>query len=126
MLVLLLSLALADNHTTTFAIDPQYTDPPFAGLERLYVDPAQSAAQIKPVASRPAVEGVKDVPGKGQLVYTNPMSQWGEVTVNGLKIGTIGPFATMTLDGIAPGWYQVDVWVATGLTRRFAVEVVAP
>ena len=121
------STAWADNNVTTFITDPQYTVAPFAGLERLYVDPAQSAGQVKPLANKPAVESVPDNAAAGaaksQLVFTNPMSQWGEVTVGGLKIGTIGPFATMRLDGLGAGWYQVDVWVATGLTRHFAVEV---
>ncbi len=125
MLSLFLSVALAENHVTTFVTDPQYTLPPFAGLERLYVDPAQTVPMLKPAASRPAGETVLDAPGKGQLVFTNPMSQWGEVTVSGQKLGTIGPFATMRLDGIAPGHYLVDVWIPTGFTRHFSVEVLS-
>lgn len=123
MLTLLFSLALADNNVTTFVTDPQYTPPPFAGLERLYVDPAQTLPLLKPEAQRPVGETVLDAPGQGQLVFTNPMSQWGEVTVSGQKLGTIGPFATMRLDGATPGHYLVSVWIPTGLTRHFAVEV---
>jgi hypothetical protein len=128
MLLLLASLALADKNVHTFVNDPQYTPPPFAGLERLYIDPATTAAQVKPAADRPAGERVVDAPGTGSMVFTNPMSQWGEVTLRGatepgLKIGTIGPFATMKLDGFQAGFYTVDVWVTTGLTRHFVVEV---
>lgn len=123
VLALLLSLAAADTHVPMYVKDPQYTKAPFEGLERLYVDPAATVAQVKPLASRPAGERVADKPGTGTLVYTNPMNQWAELTINGTKVGTIGPYATCNLAGFGAGWYQVDAWVSTGLTRHFAVEV---
>lgn len=123
LLALLLSFAAADTHIPVYVKDPQYTKAPFEGLERLYVDPAATAAQVKPQASRPSGERVADAPGTGTIVFTNPLSQWAELTVNGTKIGTIGPYATCHLEGFGAGWYQVDAWVSTGLTRHFAVEV---
>ncbi len=122
-LSLALSLAHADTHVPMFVKDPQYTKAPFEGMERLYVDPATTVAQVKPLAARPTGERVLDQPGTGKLVFTNPLNQWAELTVNGVKLGTIGPFATCNLEGFGAGWYQVDAWVTTGLTRHFAVEV---
>lgn len=123
LLTLLVGLATADSHVPTYVTDPSYTAAPFAGLERLFVDPATTAAQVAPKASRPPGESVKDPAGTGAVVFTNPLNQWGELSLNGTKVGTIGPFATCKLQGFATGWYAVDVAVSTGLTRHFAVEV---
>lgn len=123
MLVLIASLALASNHVPTFVIDPSFTKPPFAGMEQLYVDPTATQAQLKPVADRPTGEKAADAPGVGKLVFTNPMSQWAEITVNGVKIGILGPYGTCTFDGIGAGWYTLEAKVSTGFARTFAVEV---
>lgn len=123
LFALLLSAAQAAPHVPTFAADPAYTKAPFAGLERLYVDPAITVGQVKPLAAKPAAEAVMDAPAARSLVFTNPLNQWGELTVNGTKVGTIGPFATCHLEGFGGGWYQVDVEVTTGLARHFSVQV---
>jgi hypothetical protein len=123
LLSLFLSFAAADSHVPTFVRDPAVTPAPFAGMERLYVDPATAAGQAKPVGERPGGESATDPPAAGSLVFTNPMNQWAELSVNGTKVGTLGAFATCHLDGFAAGWYAVDVGVSTGLTRHFAVEV---
>lgn len=123
LLPLLVSFALADKNTAIFVNDPQYTQAPFAGLERLYVDPATTVGQVKPLATAPKAEHTKDAPGAHTVVFTNPMSAFGEVALNGTKIGTVGPFATVHLDGFAPGWYQLDVTMTSGFSRHFAVEV---
>lgn len=123
LLPLLASFALADSHVATFVTDPAYTKAPFAGLERLYVDPATTVAQVKPLTAKPSAERVPDAPGTHTVVFTNPMSAFGEVTVNGTKVGTVGPFATVHLEGFAAGWYQLDVTMTSGFARHFAVEV---
>lgn len=123
MLLLLASIALADNVVPTFVVDPAYTDAPFAGMEQLFVDPAVVSPQLKPAAAAPAGEKLITPAGKGSLDFTNPMSQWAELSVNGLKIGIIGPYASCRLQGLGAGWYSVDATVSTGFTRHFAVEV---
>ena len=121
--MLIASVALAANHVQTFVVDPAYTKPPFAGMEQLFVDPAATQAQLKPLAERPTAEKVADTPGVGKLIFTNPMSQWAEVTLNGIKVGIIGPYATCTFDGVGAGWYTLEAKVSTGFARTFAVEV---
>lgn len=123
MILLLASLSFAANHVHTYVIDPAYTPAPFAGLERLEVDPVATAVALKPLAEKPSADVIADKPGHGQLVFTNAMSNWAVVSINDQRIGTIGPYATMTLDGIAPGWYSVKTDVPTGFSRTFAVEV---
>lgn len=123
LLAFLLGLAHADPHVATFVTDPAYTKAPFAGLERLYVDPAITVGQVQPLAAKPAGEAIKDAPASRSLVFTNPLNQWGEMAVNGTKVGTIGPFATCRLEGFAGGWYLVDVEMSTGFTRHFSVQV---
>ncbi len=123
MILLFAALSLADNNVSTFVTDPSYTPAPFAGLEQLDVDPVGTAAALKPHAEKPAGEAAADKPGHGQLVFTNPASTWAVVTVNEQRIGTIGPFATMRLDGISPGWYTVKTELPTGFARTYAVDV---
>lgn len=123
ILLLLSHLAFADKNVTTFITDPNYTGAPFAGMESLYVDPTTTQAQLKPLADRPTGEKVADVPGKGTLEFTNPMSYFGDVTVNGVKIGTLGPYATFHFSGMAPGWYSITMAMPNGFSRTFAQQV---
>lgn len=124
-MILLATYALAHNNVTTFATDPAYTPAPFAGLELLEVDPVAAVAAAKPHAEKPPGERAADAAGRGALVFTNPMNNGGVLYVNEARIGTIGPFATVNLDGFAAGWYRVTVEQTTGLKRTFSVEVAA-
>lgn len=128
MLALLPFVGLAfATHVTTYDVNNRWTKPPFSGLESLVVDPAVAIEQIKPVrAPLPAdVEEVENLAVKGDkaLAFTNPMSSWAEVSVNGLPIGTIGPYSTMRLEGLKIGTYTVQLQVPTGRARTFAVRV---
>jgi hypothetical protein len=123
MLFALAFAALADNHVTTFGINPSYTPPPFSGLERLDVDPAVVAKTVLPSPMRPPGEASQDAPVTGQLVLTNPTSQWADVSVQGQAIGIIGPYATMRLQGLGAGWYGVKLALPTGFSRTFAAQV---
>jgi hypothetical protein len=122
MWLLLAAAAFAANNSTTFVVDPAYTKPPFGGMEQLFVEPATVQGQLKPFDAAQPGEKVKDAPAPGAIVFTNPMSQWGELTVNGVKIGIIGPYATCKLEGVTAGWYKLEVKVPTGFARTFAVQ----
>ena len=121
-MLLLASLAFA-THVKTFEIDPSYTKGRFAGLESLVVDPATTT--VAPVATTPKGNIIANgVPaGDPALVFTNPLSSWGWVEINGTRIGTIGPYATMRLEGLKPGWYGVIVEVNTGYRAPYAIDV---
>lgn len=126
MLLSLCGLALA-THVTTFDLDPLYTKAPFSGLESLVVEPATAQAQLQPMAATDlkTLEKLDSVaaPGSRTLAFTNPASNWAEVSVNALPIGIIGPYATMSLAGLRPGSYHVSLKFPTGFVRDFAVRV---
>lgn len=122
MLVLIASLALA-THVKTFVDDPAFTKGRFSGLEQLVVDPASTSLAPAATAPKghPVVNGTQ--PGDRALVFTNPLSSWGWVDINGTRIGILGPYATMRVDNLAPGWYGIVLEVNTGYRAPYAVEV---
>jgi outer membrane protein OmpA-like peptidoglycan-associated protein len=122
MLFALASLALA-THVKTFDIDPNYTKAPFSGLESLVVDPAVAVGQLKP-STGPFPATAEVIPGRTRvkdnaLVFTNPTQTWADMSVNGLLVGTIGPYATARFEGLAPGQYHVSLKLPTGFVRDF-------
>jgi outer membrane protein OmpA-like peptidoglycan-associated protein len=126
MLFSLVGFAFA-THVTTFDVNVRWTPPPFSGLESLVVDPAKAVDQIEPLKGPlpPETERVANLAVKGEraLVFTNPMSTWADLTVNGLPIGIIGPYATMRLDGVKNGLYAVALRTPTLFVRTFSVRV---
>ncbi|MFZ5477902.1 MAG: OmpA family protein [Myxococcota bacterium] len=120
MLLALAALAHA-THVHTFDVDPNYTKSPFSGLESLTVDPAVALGQLQPV-SPPFAPELEILPARSRekaLVFTNPTSTWAEIAVNGLAVGTIGPYATARFEGVRPGAYVVKIKLPTGLERTF-------
>lgn len=123
MLLCIAGLALA-THVTTFDIDPLYTRGAFSGFESLLVEPATIQSQVRPASSAPAgAEPVKNGAAAGEkaLVFTNPANNGAELSVNGTKIGWIGPYATVRMDGLARGAYTVRLSFTTGYVRTFQV-----
>jgi outer membrane protein OmpA-like peptidoglycan-associated protein len=125
----LIGLAFA-THVTTYDTNVKWTKPPFSGLESLSVDPAVVVSQIKPIRP-PLPADIEVVPnlatrGEEALVFTNPMSQWSELTLNGLQIGIIGPYATMRLEGLKSGLYEISLEPPTHRVRNFSVRILPP
>ncbi|MES2639112.1 MAG: OmpA family protein [Myxococcota bacterium] len=115
------------THVTTYEVNNLWTKAPFSGLESLVVDPVVALEQLAPVKP-PFAADVEDVPNlaaqtERALVFTNPLASWAEVAVNGLPIGTIGPYTTMRLEGLKFGLHTVALKVPTGITRTFAIRV---
>lgn len=125
-MLLLASLAWA-THVTTFALDPLYTKPPFSGLESVVVDPVAFAAAATPW------KGATDAwaqrlpnearPRERALQFTNPTNTWGWLLINDQKVGTIGPYATARLEGLALGEYKVSLILNNGYRREFLIRV---
>jgi outer membrane protein OmpA-like peptidoglycan-associated protein len=129
LLSLLISAAYA-THVPTYEQDNLRTTGPLAGMESLVVEPAAFLKEVKPLANPPGagVEKLKNEAGDAPdiLKFTNPMSNWAWVTVNGIKVGTINPYGTITFTGLPSGWYQLDLAQPTGFVRHFAVRVGPP
>lgn len=131
MLALLAFVGLASaTHVTTFEVNVKWTDPPFAGMESLVVDPAVFLAQLQPVRGPfpPEVEALENeaLPGQRQLAFTNPMNNWADLKINGTPVGVLGPYSTLKLDGVRYGTYTLELKQPTGFVRTFAVKVVPP
>ncbi|MEN9786564.1 MAG: hypothetical protein RLZZ299_1828 [Pseudomonadota bacterium] len=123
MLLCLAGLALA-THVTTFDIDPLYTRGAFTGFESLLAEPATLQSQLRPASTAPGgAEPVKNAAAAGEkaLVFTNPANNGAELSVNGTKVGWIGPYATVRMDGLARGAYTVRLAFTTGYVRTFQV-----
>jgi len=124
-------LGLAQATTVgTFPTNPAFTSGPFSGLETLVVDPAVTAAELVPDAA-PVPLSVQVLrseapPPDRALVFTNPTSTWAWLSVNQRRIGTVAPFATVRLQGLAPGRYRVDLLLPNGFSRAFEVVTHIP
>lgn len=127
MLTLLLVASSYATHVTTYEPDNLRTTGVFAGMESLIVDPATAIPALTPLAAAPtgAVERVANEKGGSAsvLVFTNPASTWAWLSLNGTRMGTISPYGTITVQGVKPGWYTLDLELPTGFVRRMAIEV---
>lgn len=123
MFLTLISVALA-THVPTFALDPLYTKAPFAGFEALVVEPSVAIPQMKSVAAPSArservANGAEA--GANAVVFTNPANNWADLTLGGVKVGSIGPYATVRMDGVPRGTYELNLVFTTGYVRSFVV-----
>jgi len=94
------------------------------GKGRRKADIGDVAASIEvapaPVTTRPIPK--PDIPEKGNLVIVNPASGWAELSINGTKVGVLGPLATAKLHDVKHGQYDVQLSITTGLTWTDRVE----
>lgn len=127
MLALLLIASSSATHVTTYEQDNLRTTGTFAGMESLIVDPATAIPALQPLTAAPVGGVEKLANGKGGsgtvMVFTNPASTWAWLNINGTRVGTISPYGTITVQGMKPGWYSLDLEFPTGFTRRIAVEL---
>lgn len=133
-----------------------WSPPPVQGFRELFVDPeawigdlvpvAPVEVVIAPIAPVPAVgmpvaAGPGDaevvthlpipkpqpmVPPTGDLVFVNDASGWATVSVNGERVGILGPLATGRLHGVRSGGYDVTLSLSSGYTRTERVQTVLP
>ena len=128
MLTLLSALNLAwATHVTTYDVNVSWTKAPFSGMESLVVEPGKFIQELRPAVgpTPPLAEPTPNlaVAGEKALVFTNPMSNWANVEINGQAVGTIGPYTTMRIDGVRAGNYLIQLQVPTMHERTFAVRV---
>lgn len=123
MFLTLISAALA-THVTTFALDPLFTKAPFAGFEVLVVEPSVAIPQMKassaPAATAERVANGAEA-GANAVVFTNPANNWAVLSLGGVKIGNIGPYVTVRMDGVPRGSYDLSLAFTTGYVRSFVV-----
>jgi cytoskeletal protein RodZ len=80
---------------------------------------AAELAQATPAAPVP--------PAKGNLIVNNDVTAWAEVTINGTKVGTIGPVTKGIVHDVASGVYKVDFLLPNGYSyTRTVATTLAP
>jgi hypothetical protein len=55
-------------------------------------------------------------PDGNSLEIANSHSTWAEITVNGQKVGTVGPYTVAAIHGLDAGLYDVGFTHPTGYT----------
>ena len=102
LLLSLLSAPQANDGSEGFGIwqvDPTYTTGALEYFLEIYVDPAEFAGQVKPTEA--------DGEGQGQLHIKNTSSTFQYISINGVKVGRLGPLTTAKVHGLAAGTYEV-------------------
>lgn len=71
---------------------------------------------------QPLKDDTNKAPKTGSLVISNDAMTWAEVTVNGTKVGVVGPLTDAALHGLNTGLYDVAITHPTGFTYYQAVR----
>jgi len=83
---------------------------------------AAETAEATPPAAAPPTP-----PAKGNLIVNNDVTAWAEVTINGTKVGTIGPVTKGIVHDVASGVYKVDFLLPNGYSyTRTVATTLAP
>lgn len=103
LLLSLLSPSSANEGNEGFGIwevDPTYTQGNLAYFLEIYVDDAEFPGQVEP---KTAAEGT------GELHIKNTSTTFEFISINGVKVGRLGPLTTAKVKGLKAGTYDVTV-----------------
>jgi hypothetical protein len=100
----------------TYTVNPRFSTGPIENFRDIYVDPAQTPAQLKPVEAQT---------GTSDLSILNDFMGWGEVTVGGTKIGTIDSLTTGVIHGVPAGTYEVVLRYSNGFEKKLRVSTMS-
>ncbi len=123
MTLLLLSLLgspQANDGSKGFGIwqvDPTYTTGNLEFFLEIYVDPEAFPGQVKPTEA--------DGSGMGELRIQNTSTTFEYISVNGVKIGRLGPLTTARVKGLAAGTYDVTIQYPHGFVYTKSMHTVA-
>lgn len=98
----------------TYPANPDLTEGKIENFFTLYIDPDAAAATLKP--KTPRGNATETLP------VVNITMAWLEVTIDGTKIGTIGPLTTGAIHGVRSGEYVVKMTSSTGYTSSSRVS----
>lgn len=118
----------------TYPLDGKLSDPPIAHFRKLYVDPAAFVGSLKPVAPPSISAGATantpggvsataiNTPPTGNLLVLNDRGSPAEVSINGAKVGQIGPYVYGVVGPVPSGNYQVTITWPTGYSQTQDVK----
>ena len=83
---------------------------------------AEGEAAQGEVETTPATPPAPVPPAKGNLIVNNDVTAWAEVTINGTKVGTIGPVTKAIVHDVVSGVYKVDFLLPNGYSYTRTVS----
>jgi hypothetical protein len=98
----------------TYPANPDLTRGSLDNFFKVYVDPNAMATTLKPK------QVLRDATTETLSLY-NRTTGWQEVTVDGTKIGLIGPLTTAAIHGIPAGEYVIKMTNSAGYTSTMPV-----
>jgi len=114
---------VADLATAQYEVTPVAPAEPVAPVKG-----KKAAEPAAPVASTWEAYSVQFAPvdnSKKTLVLENTRSSWASVTVNGTKVGIIGPYTTAYINGVPTGSYDLGFTFSNGYELKAKGETVA-
>lgn len=114
----------------TYPVDTKLSTGGIENFRSLFVDPATVGANLKPKGtlavrhSAPAGATGVTSPGAAALPILNTMSSFAEVSVNGTRIGVIGPLTNGAIHGLQSGVYEVTFKAENKFERVVSVETI--
>lgn len=123
--------ATLPSRPTTFVVDDHLTNGAAENFRELYVDPTALGKKLSPVKAiaAPGVEGAPGVAAKvrptASLPIINLSSSYADVTINGTKVGRIGPLTNGALHNMKSGVYDVSFKLQNGYVLAKQIQTVA-
>lgn len=123
--------ATLPSRPTTFVVDDHLTNSAAENFRELYVDPAALGKKLSPTKAitAPGVAGAPGIAAKNRptasLPIINLASSYADVTVNGTKVGRIGPLTNGALHDMRSGVYDVSFKLQNGYELTKQVQTVS-
>jgi hypothetical protein len=121
LLLSLMSAPQANDGSKGFGIwqvDPTYTTGNLEFFLEIYVDPEAFPDQVEPTQA--------DGSGTGELRIQNTTTTFEWISINGVKVGRLGPLTTAHVKGLAAGTYDVTIEYPHGFVYTKSMHTVAP
>jgi len=128
LLVSLLAPASAEDPSlpyrpTTYVVDDTLTTGAVENFRSLAGDPTALPGTLNPKPVAPAADGsVTRTFGKHSLPVQNRSSSYADISVNGVKVGRIGPLTVGAIHGVKPGVYSVAFRLQDGSVEEREVK----
>lgn len=123
--------ATLPSRPTTYVVDDHLTNGAVENFRELYVDPVALGKKLTPTKAitAPAVEGAPGVAAKNRptasLPIINLSSSYADVTINGTKVGRIGPLTNGAIHDVKSGEYEVGFKLQNGYELTKKVQTVS-
>jgi len=122
MLLLLSTLSLAHAEGSEgfgiWNVDPTYTTGNLEYFLEIFVDAEDFPTQVEP---KTAAEGG----GTGSLHIENKSTTFEFISINGVKVGRLGPLTTAEVHNLPSGSYDVTIEYPHGFTYTKAIHTVS-